>query len=122
MSALNIGGDDLIALAIKHLEANDHLVLGPIEKQGYYAWQLSMREASKAKPRKPKAAKAAAPALNAVGKPFSPSYDPAYKMKYKGGRMAAWKPATPNFNAYLAIMQAKHGADWLPSWQREATS
>jgi hypothetical protein len=32
---------------------------------------------------KPKAAKATAPALNAVGKPYSPLFDPNYRMKYR---------------------------------------
>ena len=37
---------------------------------------------------KPRAAKCAAPALNAVGKPYSPSYDPNYRMKYRAGSTA----------------------------------
>jgi hypothetical protein len=32
---------------------------------------------------KPKT-KAAAPALNALGKPMNPNFDPNYRMKYKG--------------------------------------
>jgi hypothetical protein len=37
---------------------------------------------------KPKATKKVAPRLNAVGRPFSSSYDPNYKMKYKPKRYA----------------------------------
>jgi hypothetical protein len=29
-----------------------------------------------------------APTLNAVGKPFNPSYDPNYRMKYRAGSTA----------------------------------
>lgn len=39
------------------------------------------------KPRAPKV-KAEAPKLNAVGKPYSPSYDPNYRMKYKTPKLS----------------------------------
>lgn len=41
---------------------------------------------------KPRAPKATAPALNAVGKPFSPSYDPNYRVKHKTTTAHLFKP------------------------------
>ena len=41
---------------------------------------------------KPKKAKPETPKLNAVGKPFSSSYDPDYRMKYKPSRAHLFAP------------------------------
>jgi hypothetical protein len=44
---------------------------------------LAVVKAAGFKVTKPRAKKAAAPALNAVGKPYGASYDPNYRMKYR---------------------------------------
>lgn len=49
---------------------------------------IALCEANGYRVSKPKAAKKVAPCLNAIGRPFSPSYDPNYKMKYKPKRYA----------------------------------
>lgn len=41
---------------------------------------------------KPRAAKQEAPTLNAVGKPYSPQFDPNYRMKYKPPRYVTQGP------------------------------
>jgi hypothetical protein len=41
---------------------------------------------------KPRAPKAKARMFNAVGKPFSPSYDPNYRMKHKVSTAHLFKP------------------------------
>jgi hypothetical protein len=43
-------------------------------------------KSKRAKP-KPKPKLARRPALNAIGRPFSPQYDPAYRLKHKPGQM-----------------------------------
>lgn len=51
---------------------------------------------------KPKAKATPVPTLNAVGRPFSPSYDPNYHMKYRAGSTAhLFKPYGPAVQARL---------------------
>ena len=44
---------------------------------------------------KPRAPKVTAPALNAVGKPFGPQYDPNYRVKHKTTTAHLFKPYGP---------------------------
>ena len=48
---------------------------------------------------KPRARRAVAPKLNAVGKPFSPQYDPNYRMKYRPTLAHLSKPYSDAFRA-----------------------
>lgn len=55
----------------------------------------------------PRAPKAIVPALNAVGKPYSPQFDPNYRMKYKPRRYACGAHESQNIgNGGL------YGWDW----------
>lgn len=56
------------------------------------------------KPRAPRltVAQRINPGTNAVGKPFSASYDPNYRMKYKAGSTAhLFKPYSSDFSQHL---------------------
>lgn len=46
-------------------------------------------------------AKVKAAGLNAVGKPYSPQYDPHYRMKHKPTTAHLLKPYTDSFRAHL---------------------
>jgi hypothetical protein len=50
---------------------------------------------------KPHAPKAKAPALNAIGKPYSPQYDPRYRVKHKTGTAHLFKPYGNIVRAHL---------------------
>lgn len=45
--------------------------------------------------------KVKATGLNAVGKPFSPQYDPRYRMKHKPTTAHLFKPYGDSFRAHL---------------------
>lgn len=122
---LNIGGTDLIPLAIAHLEANGYRVFSADRFEELMQTKLEPVETDKPverKARKTKAPKAVAPKLNCLGKPMNPLFDPNYKMKYRSTGKPAKGPAQrlTSESEYFTIMQAKHGAHWLPSWQQKS--
>lgn len=102
MSALNVGGDDLIPLAIAHLEANGYAVIRkdlPVEPDRSienYHRKHSRRKAKASK------VEEETPALNAVGKPYGENYRPNYRMKYRAGSTARlFKPYSDAFRSHL---------------------
>jgi len=68
---------------------------------------VSQKGAALPRPRRVKNnASTTTPRLNAVGKPYSPSYDPNYRMKYKPRRYA---PGGPNLGGMEYTIPSKTG-------------
>lgn len=57
------------------------------------------------KPKSPKAKPAAQPKLNAVGKPYSPLYNPNYKVRHKTSTAHLFKPYGDIVRSHLSSHQ-----------------
>jgi hypothetical protein len=54
-------------------------------------------------PKAPAAKANGKPALNAIGKPYSPQFDPRYRVKHKTSSAHLFKPYSDKFRAHLAV-------------------